>query len=300
MTEQATEAWTHHEAIFNGLRFHYVSQGEGPLVLLLHGFPEFWFSWRFQLPALAAAGFRAVAVDLRGYNLSEKPQGVGSYDTKHLVADTAAMLRELGSEEGGYLVGHDWGGVIAWHTARHHPELVKKLVVLNAPHPDRYLEVLRKMPAQLLKAYYIAFFQLPWLPERLLTFGNGTAVEMALRGSGIDAAHLSAAEARQYREAITQPGAATAALNYYRSMGRRILMGGRSGNGKRRSIEMPTLLLWGIHDVALDSSNAEYEELRRWVPNLRVEPINASHWVQVDAPDEVNAKLLAFLTEDTA
>src|SRR5919199_2790985 len=155
------EVGTHHHAIVNGVRLHYVEAGEGPLVLLLHGFPSFWYSWRFQIPTLAAAGFHVVAPDMRGYNLSEKPPGVMSYHIKHLVADTAAILRTFGGDDGSFLVGHDWGGLVAWHTATRHPELVQKLVIVNAPHPTRYLEVLHDVPTQRLQSLYVQFFQVP-------------------------------------------------------------------------------------------------------------------------------------------
>src|SRR3712207_4298533 len=124
--EQARNMGTHREATLNGVRLHYVEAGDGPLVLLLHGFPEFWYSWRHQIPALAAAGFHVVAPDLRGYNVSEKPAGIMAYHIKHLVADVATLLRAFGGDDGGFLVGHDWGGLLAWHTAARQPELVQK------------------------------------------------------------------------------------------------------------------------------------------------------------------------------
>jgi epoxide hydrolase 4 len=285
--------WAHHEEIFNGVRLHYVSQGDGPLILLLHGFPELWYSWRYQLPALAAAGFRAVAPDMRGYNLSEKPPALHSYHIRHLVADTAEMIRALGGKEGAYLAGHDWGGVVAWHTASHHPDLVKKLVILNAPHPNRYLEVLSERRRQRLKSTYVGFFQLPFLPERMLTARKGALVEKMMRQSGINPAHFTEADARRYREAICQPGAATATLNYYRSMMRRTLS--RRLEEPSHIIRAPTLLLWGLADTALHNANAERDRLLRWVPDLHVEPLQASHWVQSDLPDVVNQKMLDFL-----
>lgn len=284
---------THHHTILNGLRFHVSEQGEGPLVLLLHGFPEFWYSWHFQLPALAAAGFRAVAPDLRGYNLSEKPPGVASYHIDHLVADVAAMLREWGDEAGGYLVGHDWGGVIAWSVAARHPELVKKLVILNAPLPARYLEVLRETPVQVAKSYYAFLFQLPWLPERLLTLGTPATVRRFFLSTGLNPAHMTEEDARAYYDALTQPGAATAMLNYYRSNVRQIVSEG--GAPSEPPISAPTLLLWGRRDVALDARNAERDKLLRWVSPLRVEPLEASHWPHLDIPEQVNRHLLDFL-----
>ncbi len=284
-------AWSHNQAILNGLRFHFVEQGEGPLVLLLHGFPEFWYSWRFQLPALAQAGFRAIAPDLRGYNRSEKPNGVAAYDINHLVEDVAAMLREWGDERGGFLVGHDWGGVIAWYVASRYPQLVKKLTILNAPHPNRFLELLREGSPQRFHSYYIALFQLPWLPERLLTLNDGALVGRLFRDSGASPRHFTPDDARRYRVAITQPGAAQAMLNYYRSIARRTLAA--QLQQPPLHITMPTLLLWGEQDIALLPENTE--RLARWVQALRVERTEASHWVQMDQPEWVNQQLVDFM-----
>src|SRR3954452_5847731 len=139
---------------------HFVEVGTGPLVLLLHGFPEFWYSWRHQLPALAAAGFRAVAADLRGYNESSRPCGVGEYRVSKLVDDVAGLIRLFGDERG-YVVGHDWGGIIAWRLAALHPELVRKLAILNAPHPAAFRREFKRNPLQWVRSSYTCFFQLP-------------------------------------------------------------------------------------------------------------------------------------------
>ena len=149
-----------------GVRLHHVSAGRGPLVLLLHGFPDFWYGWRRQLPALAAAGFRAVAPDLRGYNLSERPARVADYRIERLADDVAALVRALGADRA-HVVGHDWGGLIAWQLAMRHPQVVDRLAILNAPHPARFRRLLLD-PRQGLRSWYVAFFQLPWLPERVL------------------------------------------------------------------------------------------------------------------------------------
>ncbi len=292
-TNRIVENWTHHEAIVNGIRLHYVEAGEGPLVVLLHGFPEFWYSWRFQIPALAAAGYRVVAPDMRGYNLSEKPPGVAAYHIDNLVADTAAMLRTFRGDAGGFLAGHDWGGLVAWHTASRNPELVQKLVILNAPHPARYLEVLRQSPRQWLRSLYVAFFQLPWLPEWLLTRGRARHTVQTLRRSVHTPANFTFEDVQRYREAITRPGAATAALNYYRSMAWRTLLSGMREDP--RPIRMPTLLLWGTDDPALDIRNTEHAPLLRWAPDLRIELLDAGHFVHIDRPGVVNEKIIDFL-----
>lgn len=295
MSAEQAAPWVSGELIANGIRLHYVESGEGPLVLLLHGFPEFWYSWRYQIPALAAAGFRVIAPDMRGYNLSEKPSGIDAYSIDALVADTAALIQTFDGERGAFLVGHDWGGLVAWYTAHRHPELVNKLIILNAPHPNRYIEVLRGSIAQNLRSWYVGFFQIPWLPERLLTVGGAALVEWAIRWSGADPRHFSPSDARRYREAFGRPGAATATLNYYRAMVRRTLA--RGGREEPVRVSAPTLLLWGIDDVALDRANAEREALLRWVPDLRVEYFPTSHWIHTDCPDEISARMVSFLRE---
>ena len=179
MAEDIAGPWSHHQAIVNGVRLHYVEAGEGPLVVLLHGFPEFWYAWRDQIPALAAAGYRVVAPDMRGYNLSEKPPGVTSYRLEHLTADVAALIRQLGAERA-TVVGHDWGGAVAWQLPVFHPEVVERLAVLNAPHPGALLRELRTLE-QLRRSWYIAFFQLPWLPELALRAGDAALLRRMLR-----------------------------------------------------------------------------------------------------------------------
>jgi pimeloyl-ACP methyl ester carboxylesterase len=293
-TEQNGTRWKQGEVVVNGVRLHYVEAGEGPLVLLLHGFPSFWRCWRHQIPALAA-NYHVVAPDMRGYNLSEKPPGVDAYHVTHLVEDTTALLRHFGGEDGGVLVGHDWGGLVAWYTASRNPEEVKKLVILNAPHPNRYLEVARESRNQKLRSTYIGFFQLPWLSERWLTLGGGILVEQAIRAAGVNPSSFPAGEAKLLRQAVTRPGAATAMLNYYRSMARRTLR--RGLKDEPLTVQVPTLLLWGVNDVALDNANADAEVLGQWVPDLRVEKLEASHWVHWDLPGVVNAKILGFLNE---
>src|SRR5579859_6416310 len=156
--DQIEGPWVHHEALVNGIRLHYVEAGAGPLVVLLHGFPEFWYSWRYQIPALAAAGFRVVAPDMRGYNTSEKPPGVKSYTVDLLAADVAALIRAAGADRAA-VAGHDWGGAVAWATALLYPDLLSRLIVLNAPHPAAFLRELHTLN-QLRRSSYIALFQL--------------------------------------------------------------------------------------------------------------------------------------------
>jgi pimeloyl-ACP methyl ester carboxylesterase len=286
----------HCYAIINGVRLHYVEaepqaetvKGSAKLCLLLHGFPEFWYSWRRQIPALAAAGFRVLAVDQRGYNESDKPRGVGNYRIDLLTADVAGLVAHAGVPRA-HIVGHDWGGAVAWAVAMRHPEVVDRLVVLNAPHPAAFFRELRT-PRQLLRSWYILFFQLPALPELFLRRGNYAFLDRALLREPVHRDAFSAAEVRLYKEALAQPGALTAAINYYRAA----IRYRRDARRTFRRVTAPTLLLWGERDPYL--GRALTKGLEAWVPDLRVRCFpDASHWVQNDAPEQVNQALLAFL-----
>jgi pimeloyl-ACP methyl ester carboxylesterase len=279
---------THRHVVVNGVRLHVVEAGTGPLVVLLHGFPEFWYSWRRQLPALAEAGFHAVAPDLRGYNESGKPPNVRDYRLHCLVDDVAGLIAAMG-EQRAVVVGHDWGGAIAWKLAMSRPDLVERLAILNSPHPIAFGRELRR-PAQWLRSWYILFFQLPWLPECLLSANDFGLLARSLRRQPVQRDAFTADDVAQYKAALARPGALTAALNYYRALFR-YPMDMRRGN---RPIAAPTLLIWGERDPYLGIGLTE--RLDRWVPHLQVARIpDASHWVQNDAPGRVNALLLEFL-----
>jgi pimeloyl-ACP methyl ester carboxylesterase len=278
--------------VVNNVRLHWVEMGDGPLVVLLHGFPEFWYEWRHQLPALAAAGFRAVAPDLRGYNLSEKPKGVAPYRAAVVTEDVAALIRFLGAERA-HVAGHDWGGVIAWNLALRHPERVDRLAVINAPHPAIFRRELRR-PRQFFRSWYAAFFQLPLLPEAMLRAGNARALENVLRRSANPGSYTDDDVAR-YKEAMARPGALTAALNYYRAFGRSIFRSGGAA-ASRETIDRPTLVIWGEKDSALNLHNLD--GLERYVPGVRIERLpDATHWVPADAPNRVSELLIGFFRE---
>ncbi len=287
----------HDEAVVNDVRLHYVEAGNGPLVVLLHGFPEFWYSWREQIPALADAGFHVVAPDMRGYDASEKPHGIERYESDELVGDVLGLIDHFGAETT-HVVGHDWGGLVAWQTAIRHPERVEKLVVLNAPHPGRFLEVL-PASSQLVRSWYLFFFQLPRLPEYALSANNYAVVEKLLRFSATETT-FSEEDVQRYVEAIAQPGALTATLNYYRAVFREnakeeleTLLGRPS---RDLAVHVPTLLIWGEQDIALEPELIE--GMHRWVPDLRIERLSdATHWVQNDEPTQVNELLLEYLQE---
>jgi pimeloyl-ACP methyl ester carboxylesterase len=283
--------WTHRQVDVNGVRLHFVAAGEGDPVVFLHGFPEFWYSWRRQLPALAAAGFQALAVDLRGYNASSRPKGVANYRTAALVEDVAAMIRE---EAGGraFVAGHDWGGVLAWRLASLHPELVRKLAILNAPHPARFRQYLRRHPRQWLSSSYVFLFQLPWLPEKLIQGRDFGLLERAFRREPVVSDAFSERDIAAYKEMLRMPGGLQAALHYYRAALR------YRGDlyDPPQTVLPPTLVIWGRRDPYLGVGLTE--RLESWVPDLRVELLDASHWVQNDAPDEVNRLLIEFFRSD--
>jgi pimeloyl-ACP methyl ester carboxylesterase len=281
------EPWTHHEADVGGVRLHYVQAGEGPLVVLLHGFPEFWYGWRRQIPALAAAGFRVVAADMRGYNLSDKPEGVDRYRVELLVEDVAGLVRHLGAERA-HVVGHDWGGVVAWYFAMLRPERLDRLVVLNAPHPAAFAREIRK-PDQMLRSAYAGFFQLPAVPEAALRAGGFALLERVFRTGPARPGAFTGEDVERYKEALARPGALTAALNYYRAFARR-------EKPEVRPIAAPTLLVWGEKDPHLVVRLAE--GLEEWVPRVRVERLpEASHWVAADEPERVSGLIAGFLRE---
>lgn len=289
-SEPAGAGLRHNYAVVNGVRLHYVETGSGPLVVLLHGFPEFWYSWRHQIEALAPY-FHVVAPDQRGYNLSEKPHGVSAYSTDKLVEDVAALIRHLG-EERAVIVGHDWGGGVAWMFAMNHPEMTERLVVMNCPHPAAMARGLRT-PRQLLRSWYMFFFQLPVLPELTMRAGNYRAIERSLRGWVHRPGTFTDADIRAYKEAAAQPGALRSAINWYRAMMR---SGLRQALRPMPQITVPTLLIWGEDDRALGKELTHGTE--RWVPNLTVRYIpNTSHWVQQEQPELVNRYLLEFLRD---
>ena len=282
---------SHHFTPLGDLTLHYVAAGAGAPVVLLHGFPEFWYSWRRQLIALATAGLRAIAPDLPGYNESDKPQPVKRYRVRALVADLAQFI---GNVAGGpaVVVGHDWGGLLAWRLAATHPELVKKLAILNAPHPAAYRETLRRDPLQWFRSAYVFFFQLPVLPEALIRAGDFALLARAWRGQPVRPGAFTEDDIVRYKQALRPPGALTAPLNYYRAA----LRFARDIYGPPQTIDVPTLVIWGQRDPYLGVRLLD--DLPRWVPDLRIERIpDASHWVQNDVPERVNRLLIDFVNQ---
>ena len=278
----------HHTAQVNGVRLHYVEAGSGPLVVLLHGFPEFWFSWRGQIEALAQAGFRVVAPDQRGYAQSDRPPSWRDYRVERLADDVADLVHALG-EERAHVVGHDWGAVVAWWVATRRPEVVDRLAILNVPHPARMLEGLRT-PRQLAKSWYIFFFQIPWLPEWLMRRGGRRTLESAYRDARPGA--FTAEDYARYEEALLGPGGLRGPINWYRAALRR---SPRATRALLAPIPAPVLVIWGEQDRFLIKEMADPDP--QFVPDVRVVRLPAaSHWVQHDEPDRVNALLIDFLS----
>jgi pimeloyl-ACP methyl ester carboxylesterase len=270
------------------VRLHVAEAGSGPLVVLLHGFPEFWFSWRHQIPYLVEHGYRVVAPDMRGYNLSDKPRGTRHYRLERLTADVDGLIRACGDERA-IVVGHDWGAAVAWAFAMAYPQRVSRLAIVNVPHPARFLSGLWR-PSQLLKSWYIFFFQLPAIPEMAFRAANYRALRRAYSTVNRDA--FTPDEVEEYVKAFSRPGALTAAINYYRALLQRSPL---SAPRMLRRIEAPVKVIWGMQDVALGPHLAEPP--RQWVPHYTITRIpNASHWVQNDVPDHVNELLLAFIS----
>ncbi|HWP64457.1 MAG TPA: alpha/beta hydrolase [Candidatus Limnocylindria bacterium] len=297
----------HRYVSVRGLTLHCAVAGDGPLLVLLHGFPECWYSWRHQLDALASR-FRVVAPDLRGYNESDKPPGVRAYELGELVADVEALIEAFGASEAG-IVGHDWGGGIAWTFAMERPQRTRRLAVLNCPHPAIFAQALRRDPRQLLKSWYMFFFQIPWLPETLLALGHAAAVGRAFRDSTVVKGAITEDDLRVLRDAASRPGALRAGINYYRAVFRqqaradapawlKTLAGWTNEPPSRRTladwprITAPTLLIWGEQDVALRKELTYGMEPLFQAP-FRVHYVPESgHWVQQEQPALVNQLLL--------
>lgn len=283
-------AHSHQDIVFRNasIELHSVAAGpeEGPVVVLLHGFPEFWYGWHKQIEPLAAAGFRVVVPDQRGYNLSSKPRSVASYALTELVSDIIGIADQLGQQKI-FLAGHDWGAAVAWSAALLHPERIAKLAVLNVPHPSvmrRY--VYTRLP-QTLRSWYIFFFQIPWLPEALLSAFNFRVAAQALLGSSCPGT-FSAEDLAQYRAAWSQPGALTAMINWYRAAMRyRIPF-------PDRTVHVPTRILWGERDKFLMAEMAD-QSLRYCANGELFTLAEASHWLQHEQPDKVSQLLVQFL-----
>jgi epoxide hydrolase 4 len=273
----------------NGLRFELAECGAGDrLALCLHGFPELNFSWRYQMPMLAAMGWRVWAPNLRGYGASSKPEGVRAYGLDHLVADVAALIDASGAKEV-MIVAHDWGAIIAWHFAILKLRPLTRLVIMNVPHPKVAQREIRRW-RQFRRSWYIFFFQLPGLPEWLNTRRGAQLVKRAFHNMAVDKSRFPPEALQLYADAAQRPGAMTAMLNYYRAL-LRTPHYQAIGDGR---VDTPTLMIWGEKDTALNICCTQGTE--QWVSDFTLRRLpGVSHWVQQEAPEAVNAVLADWL-----
>jgi pimeloyl-ACP methyl ester carboxylesterase len=261
---------------------------DGPVVVLLHGFPEFWYGWHKQIDPLAAAGFRVIVPDQRGYNKSSKPSGVRFYALTELVSDVIAITDQLGRERI-FLAGHDWGAAVAWSVAILHPNRVAKLAILNVPHPSVMRRYLMKNRRQLRKSWYMFFFQLPYLPEAFLSASNFRRGVASLAGSSRPGT-FSQDDFAQYRAAWSQPGALTAMINWYRAAFR------HRTRFPDTTVRVPTRILWGLRDRFLMAEMAQ-DSLRYCTDAEIITFPEATHWLQHEEPARVSQFLIEFFSD---
>lgn len=278
----------------NGLAFEVDMCGEGEkFALLLHGFPESKFSWRHQMPVFAALGYTVWAPNLRGYGGSSRPKGREAYHMDHLLADVAGIIdaaRARGITGPVTLVAHDWGGVIAWTFVLKKVRPLERFIVMNLPHPTLMGKALRTW-AQLKKSWYIFFFQIPWLPEKLMLARNAHAIGEAFRGMAIDKSRFPESVLDHYRKNAQLPGAMTAMINYYRANFR----GEQPVEWANPPVvDVPTLMIWGEEDAALGKELTYGTEDLVTDFTIRYLP-QVSHWVQQEAPEAVNAMIRAWI-----
>ncbi len=288
----------HEDAEVNGIRLHYARAGAGPLVVFAHGFPEFWYEWKRQLVEFAS-DHEVVAPDLRGYNRSDKPEGVEPYRVSHMVEDLRALAEHLGQRRF-VLVGHDWGGVVAWAFAMAHPDRLERLVIVNAPHPGTFAREIRDNPLQQKASRYMLMLRSPEA-ETLLAADDFALLRERFLGDRVWKEIFTDEDRRAYLDAWSRPGALTGGLNYYRAAGVGPPAGesqppeGRFGmDPERLMVRVPTLVIWGEQDRALLESNLD--GLERFVPELTIRRVkDGTHWVIHEQPDEINRVIRGFI-----
>lgn len=296
-TQSGAEPW-HFEklALESGLNVRIARAGAAgaPMVVMLHGFPECWYSWRHQIRALSSS-FDCVVPEMRGYGQTDAPRGAANYTLDKLVGDVADLVHALGRERA-VIVGHDWGGGVAWATALKRPEVVERLIVLNCPHLKRMSEELRHNARQMMRSWYMAFFQLPWLPEAMFRARNFRALDRALQGNLVRKDAITDDDLRHFHEAFRNPYSISAAINYYRANFRSGFMA-RTGTDDwiDRTIAAPTMLIWGEQDFAL-GKELTYNMEPLFTGPFEIDYIpSAGHWVQQEEPELVSAYMREFL-----
>ncbi len=270
----------------NGVNLHVVQAGpeDGPLVILLHGFPEFWYGWRKQIDFLAEQGYRVWAPDQRGYNISEKPNGIAAYNLNELSADVIGLIDAAGRETA-ILVGHDWGAAVAWWTACKYPQRLSKLVILNVPHQNVFRKTVLNDREQTMRSWYMGFFQIPFIPETLM----GVMSEAFARGmqSSSKPGAFTDEDMIEYKKAWAQPGALKSMINWYRSI---IQQPPKSPDPR---VKVPTLILWGKKDAYLKWEMAQ-ASVELCDNGKLIYFDNATHWIAHEEPDRVNQLMLEF------
>ncbi len=293
-----------HYAEVNGIRMHYVTAGKGPLIIFLHGFPEFWYEWKNQLEDFGKDHL-AAAPDMRGYNLSAKPSDVDQYKMNYLVEDVRALADHLGYKKF-ILVGHDWGGAVAWAFGIAHPEYLEKLVIVNAPHPGVFMRELRDNPDQQKASQYMLMFRSDKAEATLAANDYATLVNIVL-GPGLKAGIFTEEDKKAYIDAWSQPGALTGGLNYYRAArvgpptpnGSDAAQGNFALDPAQLTVKVRTLVIWGEKDTALLTGNLE--GLDQFVPDLTVKRIpDGTHWVIHEKPAEVDGYIREFISGSKA
>jgi epoxide hydrolase 4 len=303
-TGQTPPSISHEYADVNGVRLHYVKAGKGPLMMFVHGFPEFWYEWHNQI-AEFSRDHTVVAPDMRGYNLSSKPEGLPAYAMPNLVGDIAGLAKELLKTAGGStftLVAHDWGGVVAWVFAAMHPEMLDRLIIVNAPHPTIFGKMLRENEAQQRASSYMLMFRSAEA-EATLSANNYAMLTSMVLGAGLKDGTVTEEGKKMYLDAWSQPGALTGGLNYYRSSGIGPPASAAAPSQEATAastppliVRAPTLVIWGEKDTALLASNLD--GLDKVVPKLTIKRIpDGTHWVVREKPAEVNTLIRDYLAQ---
>ena len=284
------DGWRESRQTINGLSLHIVEAGRvgDPLLVLLHGFPEFWWAWRYQITPLARAGYHVVIPDMRGYNTNDAPQDVSAYTLDVLAADVVGIADAFSAERFD-LVGHDWGAVIGWWVTAQNPDRLKRVVLMDGPHPDVFAKQVLAHPTQALRSTYMAFFQLPWVPEAILAGFDFASLRIMMRRSA-KAGTFEPGAVDQYARAWAQPGSLTAMLNYYRAIRR------HPRAEKPARLTPATLVLWGADDLFLEAHIAEASVAL--CDNGKLEFVEgASHWLHIEQPGRINSRILDWLAD---
>ncbi|RNF38097.1 alpha/beta fold hydrolase [Planococcus salinus] len=283
---------TFHYIETNSVTLHTAVAGpeDGPLVVLLHGFPEFWYGWRHQIDALAEQGYRVVIPDQRGYSKSGKPEGIEQYTMDVLRDDITGLIDHFGHNHA-VVIGHDWGGAVAWHLAATKPAYAEKLIIINIPHPHAMPRVLKRNPLQWVKSSYIGFFQLPNMPEKMMEAGNYGSLKQAFNVTSKQHA-FSEKDLEQYEKSWDQPGSLTGMLNWYRALKK-----GSLQQTPAAPVTVPVRMIWGLGDQFLSPMLAK-ESMNFCLDGKGVFVGEATHWVQHEQPEIVNSLIQRFLNEE--